>query len=81
MNDSTVMGKVALVTGAAQGLGEVMSRALVEAGALVAGMDIRGDGLARVGAALNGKAAARAFLPIAGDVSSPADSARALAGG
>jgi len=74
-----VAGKVALVTGAAQGLGAVMSRALAEAGAKVAGMDIRGDGLAQVGAALNGKAASRVFLPITGDVSSPADSARALA--
>jgi NAD(P)-dependent dehydrogenase (short-subunit alcohol dehydrogenase family) len=74
-----VTGKVAIVTGAAQGLGAVMSSVLAEAGALVSGMDIGREGLDRLDTTLNRDARARVFLPIVGDVSSPADSARALA--
>jgi NAD(P)-dependent dehydrogenase (short-subunit alcohol dehydrogenase family) len=70
-------GKVAIVTGSAQGLGATMSRALVEAGALVAGMDIARPGLDRLAAELNRNE--RVFLPVVGDVTSPADAARALA--
>jgi len=76
---TTAASKVAIVTGAAQGLGAVMSGALAEAGILVAGMDVNREGLERTAAALNERANRRAFLPIVGDVSQPADAARALA--
>ncbi|MEO0614945.1 MAG: SDR family oxidoreductase [Pseudomonadota bacterium] len=43
-----VAGKVALVTGAAQGLGEAISRMLAREGAIVLATDINGDGVSRV---------------------------------
>ncbi|MGH6877671.1 MAG: SDR family oxidoreductase [Rhizomicrobium sp.] len=48
-----VEGKVALVTGAAQGLGEAAARMLVRQGARVAITDINGDGAARVAQSIN----------------------------
>ena len=48
-----VAGKVALVTGAAQGLGEAAARMLVREGASVAVTDINKDGAARVAHSLN----------------------------
>jgi 3-oxoacyl-[acyl-carrier protein] reductase len=47
-------GKVAIVTGAAQGLGKVMATALVKAGARVAFADINGKGAEEAAAALGG---------------------------
>src|SRR5882724_2257188 len=43
-------GRVALVTGAASGMGRVMARALAAAGARVAGVDIDASGLDRLAA-------------------------------
>ncbi|MEM1440301.1 MAG: SDR family oxidoreductase [Pseudomonadota bacterium] len=43
-----VAGKVALVTGAAQGLGEAIARMLAREGATVLATDINGDGVSRV---------------------------------
>ncbi|HLY07593.1 MAG TPA: SDR family oxidoreductase [Rhizomicrobium sp.] len=48
-----VHGKVALVTGAAQGLGEAAARLLVREGACVAITDINFDGVAKLAEALN----------------------------
>ena len=42
--------RVAVVTGAASGMGAVMARALAGAGARVAGVDINADGLERLAA-------------------------------
>ncbi|MFD3258199.1 2,3-dihydro-2,3-dihydroxybenzoate dehydrogenase [Paenibacillus lentus] len=49
MEYAGINGKVALVTGAAQGIGEAVARALASAGAIVAALDLNGeamDGLA-----------------------------------
>jgi NAD(P)-dependent dehydrogenase (short-subunit alcohol dehydrogenase family) len=48
-----VEGKIALVTGAAQGLGEATARMLAREGARVAIADINGDGAARVAQSIN----------------------------
>jgi NAD(P)-dependent dehydrogenase (short-subunit alcohol dehydrogenase family) len=52
----SLTGKVALVTGAAQGLGFGIATALHEAGAVVALADIREDGLSSAAESLSGTA-------------------------
>ena len=52
-------GKVVLVTGAANGVGAATARALVDAGASVALLDIDADALRQVAAALEGRAYAQ----------------------
>jgi NAD(P)-dependent dehydrogenase (short-subunit alcohol dehydrogenase family) len=47
-------GKIAIVTGAAKGLGEAVARAYASEGATVVVSDIDGDGAARVAASLDG---------------------------
>ena len=68
-------GRVAVVTGAASGMGKVMARALAAAGAKVAGVDVDGAGLDRLGAeaVFAGK-----FLKLGADVSKSADCRRAV---
>ncbi|WP_110933225.1 2,3-dihydro-2,3-dihydroxybenzoate dehydrogenase [Paenibacillus bouchesdurhonensis] len=46
MEHAGIKGKVALVTGAAQGIGEAVVRALAEAGAIVAAVDLNGEAVA-----------------------------------
>lgn len=68
-------GRVALVTGAASGMGRVMARALAGAGAQVAGFDIDGRTLGAVAgdAEFGGR-----LLTVAGDVSQRAECRRAV---
>lgn len=68
-----VEGKIALVTGGAQGLGEAAARMLVREGARVAVTDVNIDGARRVAESLGGAAVA-----IRHDVTSEADWAHAL---
>jgi NAD(P)-dependent dehydrogenase (short-subunit alcohol dehydrogenase family) len=69
-------GRVAIVTGAANGMGRVMARALAAAGAKVAGVDLDAAGLDRLGGepTLTGK-----LLTVAADVSKTDDCRRAVA--
>jgi NAD(P)-dependent dehydrogenase (short-subunit alcohol dehydrogenase family) len=71
-----LVGRVAIVTGAANGMGRVMARALAAAGAKVAGVDVDAAGLDRLGGepTLTGK-----LLAVAADVSQTDDCRRAVA--
>ncbi|MFN0095132.1 MAG: SDR family NAD(P)-dependent oxidoreductase [Dehalococcoidia bacterium] len=71
-------GKVALVTGAAVGIGNAYARALLDAGARVAVCDIRSNELSR----LEGEVLARGqrLLAFTGDVASPGDVRRVVDG-
>lgn len=55
-----VAGKIALITGAAQGLGEAMAHMLAREGATVIITDINGDGAASVAKAINAEHPGRA---------------------
>ncbi len=76
--DAVVAGKVALVTGGAQGFGEEITRALVASGALVWIADINVAGAARLAAELNGVAGRTAALPLGMDVTDEASVAKAF---
>src|SRR5262245_18322272 len=68
-------GRVALVTGAASGMGRVMARALAGAGAKIAAFDLNRGGLD----ALGGEAVFKdRFFALTGDVSKPADCERVV---
>ena len=62
-------GRVAIVTGAAQGIGRAIAEKLREEGASVAVADVNGDGAVSVAKALDG-------LAIQADISSEADAGR-----
>src|SRR3546814_1347595 len=72
-------GKLALVTGAAQGLGTAHSRRLAEEGARVLCTDINGDGAAETAAAINADLGAGTAFSIRHDVTSADDWDAALA--
>ena len=65
-----VEGKVALVTGGAQGFGEEIVRGLVASGAVVWVADMNAAGAERLAAELNTAAGRTAAIPLAIDVSS-----------
>jgi 3-oxoacyl-[acyl-carrier protein] reductase len=65
-------GRVALVTGGGQGIGEAICRRLAAHGARVSVFDLRQENAARVASEIEG-------LPLTGDVTSETDVARALA--
>jgi 3-oxoacyl-[acyl-carrier protein] reductase len=65
-------GRVALVTGGGQGIGEAICRRLAAAGARVVVFDLSPDNARRVAEAVGG-------LAVSGDVASEADISRALA--
>ncbi len=75
--DQRLAGKVAIVTGAGQGLGERIAHVLAERGANVVLSDIDRDTGERVAAALRAKAADAVFLRH--DVGEEADWARVMA--
>ncbi len=72
-----VEGKIALVTGGAQGLGEAASRMLAREGARVAITDVNLDGAERVAASIN-ETRKGAAIAIPHDVTAEADWVRAL---
>src|SRR5258708_14063300 len=63
-------GRVAVVTGAAQGLGRVIARRLAEEGASLVVCDIQEDRLERAAAELR-EETGRPFLAVGGDLSQP----------
>jgi NAD(P)-dependent dehydrogenase (short-subunit alcohol dehydrogenase family) len=80
MTDSIDLnGKIAIVTGAASGMGAAMAEALLAVGARVAGVDVDAAGLAAKGAEWSRRHNEKVFLAITADVSSLADCRRAVA--
>lgn len=77
MNDRTLAGRVALVTGAASGLGEATAHAFAQAGAAVAALDLSAERLAPVRDALTATDAECLAVPC--DVSDEAAVAEAVA--
>ena len=63
-------GRVAIVTGAAQGLGRVIARRLAEEGADIVGCDIQEERLTRAAAELQ-EGTNQRVVPFAGDLSEP----------
>ena len=74
---SDMTGKVALVTGAGGGLGRASALALAEAGADIAILDLKVEGLAETAAAI--EALGRTALVLVADLSDPAACAPAVA--
>ena len=70
-----VRGKVALVTGGAQGFGEEIVRGLVASGAFVFIADVNFAGATRLAEALNAEAGATVALPVEGNVANEASTA------
>ena len=71
--EDALAGKIAIVTGAASGMGAVMARALIEAGAKVAGIDVNGAGLSHREDEFSRSQHGRSFLKLVADVSSSSD--------
>lgn len=73
-----VADKVAVVTGAAGGIGAAVAEALLEAGARVVVSDLDGERLAATAERLAATAGAESVVSVAGDASSDADIARMI---
>ncbi|WP_407335304.1 SDR family oxidoreductase [Dietzia kunjamensis] len=73
-----VQDKVAVVTGAAGGIGAALAEALVEAGARVVVSDLDGERLAATAERLAATAGAESVVAVAGDASNDADIARMI---
>lgn len=71
---SRMQGKVAVVTGAASGIGRAVARQLVDEGAVVLGADLNEDKLQEIAAELE-----ESVLVVAGDLSDPTDLERVVA--
>jgi sorbitol-6-phosphate 2-dehydrogenase len=76
---SVVQGRVALVTGGAQGFGEEITRGLASSGALVFVADLNLEGATRLCAELNAEAGRTATIPVAVNVSDEASVAAMFA--
>lgn len=70
--------KVAIVTGAASGIGNAIARTLLQAGMRVAGVDIAGQGLETLAHEARDSYASERMLPLLADVSSQGDCERAV---
>jgi NAD(P)-dependent dehydrogenase (short-subunit alcohol dehydrogenase family) len=79
IKDIRLDGRVAIVTGAARGLGQTMAVALARAGARVTFADIDGGALAAATAAVEGKPGCGAVIRAAGDITVRADCERIIA--
>lgn len=66
--EKPLAGKVAIITGASTGLGAVMAKTLVRAGARVAGVARTQGNLEKLAAELAQEGYASSFLPIPADV-------------
>lgn len=73
MPESELAGRVALITGAASGIGLALLRRLVGAGARVVALDLSSDGLERISQELGD-----GVRCVVGDVRSPEDNERAV---
>ena len=73
-----VQDKVAVVTGAAGGIGAALAEALLEAGARVVVSDLDGERLAATAERLAATAGAESVVAVAGDASNDADIARMI---
>ncbi|MDP6353414.1 MAG: SDR family oxidoreductase [Alphaproteobacteria bacterium] len=79
MSVAVLSGKTAIVTGGAGGIGRVLVRALIEAGARVAILDADGGGLEHFARALDDDGHEAATLAVRMDVSDPDDCAASVA--
>jgi NAD(P)-dependent dehydrogenase (short-subunit alcohol dehydrogenase family) len=77
--DIRLDGKVAIVTGAARGLGRAMAEGLVRAGANVVFTDVDAAALASAARAVEGEAGCGAVAAVAGDITVKADCERVVA--
>lgn len=76
MNQGTLDGKTAIVTGGGQGMGRAMALGLVRAGARVAIADLDGEALAKVAAEARGAGKEKALLTVVADVTQEESAAR-----